>query len=82
MQTPDASWVVVMSLIPFFSPILMPMRIASSHVPLWQSLLAVVLLLVTTYFLARVAGRIYRMGILMKGKRPNLPEFARWLRHG
>jgi ABC-2 type transport system permease protein len=82
MQSPDASWVVVMSLIPFFSPILMPMRIASSYVPLWQSLLAVVLLLVTTYFLARVAGRIYRMGILMKGKRPNLPEFARWLRHG
>ena len=42
----------------------------------------VALLLVTTYLLARVAGRIYRMGILMKGKRPNLPEFARWLRHG
>jgi ABC-2 type transport system permease protein len=82
MQTPDATWVVVMSLIPFFSPILMPMRIAASHVPLWQSILAVILLLVTTYLLARAAGRIYRMGILMKGKRPNLPEFVRWLRHG
>ena len=82
MQTPDAGWVVIMSLIPFFSPILMPMRIAASHVPVWQSLLAVLLLLVTTYLLARAAGRIYRMGILMKGKRPNLPEFARWIRHG
>jgi ABC-2 type transport system permease protein len=82
MQTPDATWVVVMSLIPFFSPILMPMRIAASHVPPWQSILAVILLLVTTYLLARAAGRIYRMGILMKGKRPNLPEFVRWLRHG
>ena len=82
MQTPDAAWVVVMSLIPFFSPILMPMRIASSYVPAWQSLLAIALLLVTTYLLARAAGRIYRMGILMKGKRPNLPEFARWIRHG
>jgi ABC-2 type transport system permease protein len=82
MQTPDAGWVVIMSLIPFFSPILMPMRIAASHVPAWQSVLAVVLLLVTTYLLARAAGRIYRMGILMKGKRPNLPEFARWIRHG
>lgn len=82
MQTPDATWVVVMSLIPFFSPILMPMRVAASHVPLWQSLLAVALLLVTTYLLARAAGRIYRMGILMKGKRPNLPEFVRWLKHG
>ena len=82
MQTPDAAWVVVMSLIPFFSPILMPMRVAASHVPLWQLLLAIALLLVTTYLLARAAGRIYRMGILMKGKRANLPEFVRWLRHG
>ena len=82
MQTPDATWVVAMSLFPFFSPILMPMRIAASHVPLWQSALAVVLLLGTTFALAWAAGRIYRVGILMKGKRPNLPELARWLRHG
>jgi ABC-2 type transport system permease protein len=82
MQTPDAAWVVAMSLFPFFSPILMPMRIAASHVPLWQSALAVVLLLGSTLALAWAAGRIYRVGILMKGKRPNLPELVRWLRHG
>ena len=82
MQTPDAPWVVAMSLFPFFSPILMPMRIAASHVPLWQSALAVVLLLAATLVLAWAAGRIYRVGILMKGKRPNLPELVRWLRHG
>ena len=82
MQTPDAPWVVAMSLFPFFSPILMPMRIAASHVPLWQSALAVVLLLAATLALAWAAGRIYRVGILMKGKRPNLPELVRWLRHG
>ena len=82
MQTPDATWVVAMSLFPFFSPILMPMRIAASHVPMWQSALAVVLLLAATPALAWAAGRIYRVGILMKGKRPNLPELVRWLRHG
>ncbi len=82
MQTPDATWVVVMSLIPLFSPILMPMRIAAGDVPLWQVLLTVVLMLGTTVALARAAGRIYRIGILMKGQRPNLPEFVRWLRHG
>ena len=82
MQTPDSTWVVIMSLIPFFSPILMPMRIATSHVPLWQSAVAVVLLLVTTVALARAAGRIYRVGILMRGQRPNLPELVRWIRHG
>ena len=82
MQTPDAPWVVAMSLFPFFSPILMPMRIAASNVPMWQSALAVVLLLAATPALAWAAGRIYRVGILMKGKRPNLPELVRWLRHG
>lgn len=82
MQTPDATWVVAMSLFPFFSPILMPMRIAASSVPVWQSALAIVLLLAATLALAWAAGRIYRVGILMKGKRPNLPELARWLRHG
>lgn len=82
MQTPDAPWVVAMSLFPFFSPILMPMRIAASHVPVWQSALAVVLLLAATLVLAWAAGRIYRVGILMKGKRPNLPELVRWLRYG
>lgn len=82
MQTPDSTWVVAMSLFPFFSPILMPMRIAASSVPVWQSALAIVLLLAATLALAWAAGRIYRIGILMKGKRPNLPELARWLRHG
>jgi ABC-2 type transport system permease protein len=82
MQTPEAPWVVAMSLFPFFSPILMPMRIAASHVPLWQSALAIVLLLGATLALAWAAGRIYRVGILMKGKRPNLPELVRWLRYG
>jgi ABC-2 type transport system permease protein len=82
MEAPDAPLVAGLSLLPFFSPIWMPVRIAVGGVPLWQSIVAVTLLVLTTLLLAWMAGKIFRMGILMKGKRPNLPEIARWLRHG
>ena len=82
MEAPDAPLVKGLSLLPFFSPIWMPVRIAVGGVPLWQSIVAVSLLVLTTLLLAWMAGKIFRMGILMKGKRPNLPEIARWLRHG
>ncbi len=82
MQAPDAPLVTGLSILPFFSPIWMPIRIAAGDVPLWQSLAAVALLVLTTLLLAWMAGKIFRMGLLMKGKRPNLPEIARWLRHG
>ena len=73
---------VILSLIPYFSPILMTVRIAVGHAATWQVVLSVVLLVVSVGIVARVAGRIYRLGILMKGKRPNLPELIRWVRYG
>jgi len=82
VETPDAMWVVILSLIPYFSPILMTVRIAVGHAETWQVVLSVALLVVSVGVVARVAGRIYRLGILMKGKRPNLPELMRWIRHG
>ena len=82
MQAPDAPLVAGLSILPFFSPIWMPIRIAAGEVPLWQSIAAVSLLVLTTLLLAWMAGKIFRMGLLMKGKRPNLPEIVRWLRHG
>lgn len=82
LDTPDATWAVVVSLVPFFSPILLMIRLAVGNVPLWQSVSAVVLLVLTILATAWVAGRIYRVGILMKGKRPNLPELVRWVRYG
>ncbi len=81
LQSPDVPLVVGLSLVPFVSPIWMPIRIAVSDVPFWQSIAAVALLVATTLFLAWVAGKIFRIGILMKGKRPNLPELMRWLRY-
>ena len=80
--SPNAIWAVVMSIVPFFSPLVMPSRLLVTNVPIWQTALSVVALAAFVLFAAWVAGRIYRVGILMKGQRANLPEVVRWVRHG
>jgi ABC-2 type transport system permease protein len=55
-------------------------RAATGAVPLWQIVVALALLVVSTLVVAWIAGRIYRVGILMQGKRPTLPELWRWVR--
>ena len=80
--SPNAPWAVVMSIVPFFSPLVMPSRLLVTNVPLWQSALSLALLGAFVLLAAWIAGRIYRVGILMKGQRANLPEVIRWVRHG
>lgn len=82
IDAPNAPWVVGMSLVPFFSPVLMLARMSVTDVPFWQLSLSGLLLLITIMAVTWAAGRIYRVGILMKGKRPNVPELWRWIRHG
>lgn len=82
IQSPNAGWGVVLSLVPFFSPLVMPARLFATSVPVWQWLLSLVLLGVFVLGAAWVAGRIFRVGILMKGQRANLPQVLRWIRHG
>jgi ABC-2 type transport system permease protein len=72
---------VVLSMIPFFSPILMIFRITLETPPLWQIALSLLLLIVTTIGVMWVSARIYRVGMLMYGKRPSLVELFRWLRY-
>ncbi len=72
----------MISLVPFFSPIVMTSRLFVTAVPVWEWVLSLVLLAGGMLGAAWVAGRIYRVGILMKGQRPNLPEVLRWIRHG
>lgn len=71
----------VISLIPFCTPLIMYLRISLATPPAWEIALSVVLMLVTIYAILWVASRIYRVGILMYGKRPNLPEIMRWLKY-
>jgi ABC-2 type transport system permease protein len=73
---------VVLTTIPFFSPILMPMRVLLSPVPAWQIALSLATLLGSVLFALWCATRIFRVGILMYGKRSTLRELARWVREG
>ncbi|MDA0327682.1 MAG: ABC transporter permease [Gemmatimonadetes bacterium] len=69
-----------LSLFPPFTPILMWARVAGGGVPGWQIALSFVLMLGAIFAIAWLAGRIYKVGILMAGKRPTLPELWRWVR--
>jgi ABC-2 type transport system permease protein len=80
IESPNSPLAVGTSLVPFFSPVLMYARAATGAVPVWQIVLALVLLVAGVWGGAWVAGRIYRVGILMQGKRPTLPELLRWVR--
>jgi ABC-2 type transport system permease protein len=81
MQGPDSTVSVVLSLIPFFTPLLMFLRIAVLTPPMWQIALSLVLTGLTIAGMMWVAARIYRVGILMYGKRPTFSEILRWVRH-
>ena len=77
----SSTMAVVTSLIPPLTPILMPLRIAVEMPPVWQIVLAIVLTTLFVYGMVRLCGRIYRVGILMYGKKPTLAEIVRWARH-
>ncbi len=80
-QSPNSSLAVVSSFIPLFTPTLMFMRITVSPPPLLQILSAISLSLLFILFLAWLGAKIFRVGILMYGKKPSLKEIVRWLRY-
>ncbi len=71
----------IMTMIPFWSPILMPPRYFLGGATLGQVGLSLAILAVSTVVVARASAKIYRIGILMYGKRPGLRELVRWLRY-
>jgi ABC-2 type transport system permease protein len=81
INDPDSTLSVAMSLIPLFTPMLMLLRIAVKEPPLWQVLLSYGLTLGFAVVMVWICARIYRVGILMYGKKPTLGEIWRWLRH-
>ena len=80
IDEPNSALATGMSLFPPFTPILMFARVAGGGVPPWQVGLSFVLMALALVAIAWVAGRIYKVGILMAGKRPTLPELVRWVR--
>jgi len=81
LQHPNSSLSFWLSMVPFFAPILMLVRVLIDQPPAWQLALCMALMLATVYGLLLLSSRIYRVGILMYGKRPTLPELRRWLRY-
>ena len=81
MRAPDSPVAVWTSMVPFFSPVLMYVRIAVQPPPVWQIALSLVLLVATIAGILILCARIYRIGILMYGKRPTLPEIVKWLKY-
>ena len=81
LGNPSAWPVVLLSLFPPCTPIVMCLRMAAMAVPAWQLALSLVLMVLSIYGMVWVASRIYRVGILMYGKRPTLPEILRWIKY-
>ncbi|TAM81617.1 MAG: ABC transporter permease [Acidobacteria bacterium] len=81
LNNPNSTLSVILSMTPFLSPILMTLRVAMQTPPLWQIILALAFSIATTIYTIRLSAKIYRVGILMYGKRPTLKELRRWLRY-
>ena len=80
VNNPDGPLAFWASLIPFSSPIVMMVRIPFG-IPLWEKLLSILLLYGTFILISVVAAKIYRVGILMYGKKPSLKEMFKWVRY-
>lgn len=80
ISRPDHPAGIVLSMVPYLSPILMFVRMLVRMPPLWQVLVAIVVNVATIAGTVWLGARIYRVGVLMYGKRPNIPEILRWAR--
>jgi ABC-2 type transport system permease protein len=80
MQNPDGRFATVCSMIPFFAPILMFMRINILMPPVWQIALSIAILLASIYIAGVLGAKVFRVGILMYGKRPDVREILKWMK--
>ncbi|HSR58531.1 MAG TPA: ABC transporter permease [Candidatus Binataceae bacterium] len=80
-SAPNSTLAMVFSMIPFCAPVLMYLRIVLETPPAWQVALCIALLLATTWIALEISARVYRVGILMYGKRPSVREIVKWLRY-
>jgi ABC-2 type transport system permease protein len=81
LGNPDGTLARVLALIPPFTPLLMYLRVSLGHPRLWEVALSLLLTSLSICAIVWVTSRIYRIGVLMYGKRPSLPEILRWLKY-
>jgi ABC-2 type transport system permease protein len=74
ISDPNAMVPRALSMIPFFSPIGMTLRLGSGDVALWEVGLSFLVLVIATWFAVKIAARLFRAGTLMRGKPPGIRE--------
>jgi ABC-2 type transport system permease protein len=80
IRSPNSSLAFWVSMFPFFSPITMIVRIVTQTPPFWQIILSLIIGYGAVILLMWLTARIYRVGMLMYGKRATIPEVLRWIR--
>ena len=80
IQNPNSPLLTALTLIPFLTPQMMFVRLPITPPPLWEIMLTLILLSASIIVLAWIAARIFRVGILLTGKRPELGEIIRWIK--
>lgn len=81
LTAPDSRIARIMALIPPFTPLLMYFRVSLGHPAAWEVALSIVLTSASICGIIWITSRIYRVGVLMYGKRPSLPEILHWLKY-
>src|SRR5437868_2489908 len=79
-RSPDSSFSFWVSMLPFSAPVAMLVRIVTQTPPFWQIALSLLIGLCTVFVIVWIASRVYRVGMLMYGKRASIPEAWRWAR--
>lgn len=80
-EAPGGPLAMAGSLFPLTAPLVMFLRVALQAAPFWQIALSIALMIATIFGLVWLCARIYRVGILMYGKKPTLPEIMKWIRY-
>jgi ABC-2 type transport system permease protein len=81
MNDSNSLWAIAGSLFPPTAPIIMFLRMASQIPPMWQFAVSIGLLVISIWLVLWISAKLYRVGILMYGKRATLPELVRWMRY-
>lgn len=82
MKDPNATWIKVLTYIPFLTPTMMALRIPIQMPSVLEIALTIVTMIVAIWGAMVAAGRIFRIGILSTGKSPKLKEILQWISHG
>lgn len=81
INDPNSAWSIAATIFPLTSPYTMISRMGMTVVPFWQIAFSIILLVLSIWAVLWISSRLYRVGILMYGKRATLPELVRWLRY-